>query len=337
MNTPAIRTESLTRTYRRSKKKPKGEDAAPAGDLIALDGVCLEVQPGELFGLLGPNGAGKTTLIKILTTLLAPSSGKAWVDGLDVVREAQALRPKINMVSGGESCGYGVLNVRENLWLFTQIYGVSNADAKQRIEQMLEVVDLTDKARTKVSHLSTGQRQKMNFCRGFITDPKILFLDEPTLGLDVNAARSIRRFVRQWLSEREGRTLLLTTHYMAEADELCDRLAIIDKGKVLALDTPQNLKKRVQKYPLFELSLSPGTNGELRLDSVSGVEKVTTHMTSSSVEVKVSLAEEAAIGGVVQRIVENGSRILTLKKVEPTLEDVFIQLVGHGIESEDAA
>jgi ABC-2 type transport system ATP-binding protein len=337
MNTPAIRTDDLTRKYRRPKKKAKGDESPPQGDLMALDGVSLEIRPGELFGLLGPNGAGKTTLIKILTTLLAPSSGRAWVDGLDVVSQAQELRPKINMVSGGESCGYGVLNVRENLWLFTQIYGVSTRDAKERIEKMLEVVDLKDKGGTKVSHLSTGQRQKMNFCRGFITDPKILFLDEPTLGLDVNAARSIRKFVREWLSEKEGRTLLLTTHYMAEADELCDRLAIIDKGKVLALDTPANLKKRVQQYPLFELSLSPSQNGPLTLDHLPGVHQATTHAGPTSVDLKVSLADESAIGIVVQKVVESGSRILTLKKVEPTLEDVFIELVGHSLENGEAS
>src|SRR5215469_1146680 len=128
----AIRTENLTRTYRLSRKKRK-KDADSPSELIALDGVNLEVNEGELFGLLGPNGAGKTTLIKILTTLLAPTSGSAWVDGKDVVHDTEALRPLINVVSGGESCGYGVLNVQENLWLFTQIYGVSNADAAARI------------------------------------------------------------------------------------------------------------------------------------------------------------------------------------------------------------
>ncbi len=236
------------------------------------------------------------------------------------------------MVSGGESCGYGVLNVRENLWLFTQIYGVSNADAKQRIEKMLEVVDLADKATTKVSHLSTGQRQKMNFCRGFITDPKILFLDEPTLGLDVNAARSIRKFVREWLAEKAGRTLLLTTHYMAEADELCDRLAIIDKGKVLACDTPANLKRRMQEHPLFEISVTPARD-PMHLEAVLGVHQVTETARATAIDLKVALIEEAAIGAVVQKIVESGSRIISLKKVEPTLEDVFIELVGHGLDA----
>jgi ABC-2 type transport system ATP-binding protein len=330
--TPAIRAENLSRRYRRSRKS-KSAEGKPEGDLIALDGVSLEVREGELFGLLGPNGAGKTTLIKILTTLLAPSGGQAWVDGKDVVARAHEVRPLINMVSGGESCGYGVLNVRENLWLFTQIYGVSNADAKERIARMLDVVGLGDKAATKVSHLSTGQRQKMNFCRGFITDPKILFLDEPTLGLDVNAARSIRKFVREWLAERPSRTLLLTTHYMMEADELCDRLAIIDQGKVLACDTPGNLKKRVQKLPLFELSIAPGHASDLELASLPGVHQATQVAGPTSVDWKVSLAEEPAIGAVVQRVVESGARILNLKKTEPTLEDVFIELVGHGIDA----
>jgi ABC-2 type transport system ATP-binding protein len=330
----AIRTEGLSRSYRLSRKQRKKEPGNnAAGVLVALDRVNLEIREGELFGLLGPNGAGKTTLIKILTTLLAPTSGAAWVDGKDVVKEARALRPLINMVSGGESCGYGVLNVRENLWLFTQIYGVSNADARQRIDRMLDVVDLADKAHTKVSHLSTGQRQKMNFCRGFITDPKILFLDEPTLGLDVNASRSIRKFIREWLAEKAGRTLLLTTHYMMEADELCDRLAIIDRGKVLACDSPATLKRRTQQNPLFEIGVTPGQNGSMKIDAIPGVHLATETAGPTSIDLKVSLAEESVIGAVVQQIVQSGSRILSLKKVEPTLEDVFIELVGHGLEA----
>jgi ABC-2 type transport system ATP-binding protein len=335
MDTPAIRTEGLTRTYRKPRKgwfrrRPADEPA----EFVALSGVDLEVRPGELFGLLGPNGAGKTTLIKILTTLLAPSAGRAWVDGLDVVTQAKEIRPRINMVSGGETSGYGILNVRENLWMFARIYGVPNADITARIDAMLDVVALKDKAASRVSHLSTGQRQKMNFCRGFITDPKILFLDEPTLGLDVTSARAIRRFLREWMAERPGRTMLLTTHYMAEADELCDRLAIIDKGRVLACDTPANLKRRVQKFPIFELSLAPGANGVAEVGQLTGVHQATRAETPTTVELKVALEEEAAIGAVVQTVVTRGGKILTLKKVEPTLEDVFIELVGHGLDDE---
>jgi len=324
----AIRTEDLRRTYRKAKKR-KGDSPDASKEFVALDGVSLEVRPGELFGLLGPNGAGKTTLIKILTTLLAPSSGKAWVDGLDVVADAKKLRPLINMVSGGESSGYGILTVMENLWLFGRIYGVPNAIIKERTEKMLKIVELSDKANSKVSHLSTGQRQKMNFCRGFITDPKVLFLDEPTLGLDVTAARAIRKFVKQWIAEDTSRTLLLTTHYMAEADELCDRLAIIDKGKVLACDTPANLKRKVQQYPIFELLLAPTDGSKLDLGRVHGVHQATRTETPTNVSWKVALREEAVIGNVVQAVTQGGERILSLAKSEPTLEDVFIELVGH--------
>jgi ABC-2 type transport system ATP-binding protein len=342
MEPPAIRTDGLTRTYRKprtrrwwwSKARPEPDEAR---EFVALDQVSLEVHPGELFGLLGPNGAGKTTLIKILTTLLAPSSGSALVDGLDVVAQADEIRPRINMVSGGESSGYGILNVRENLWLFARIYGVPTAVAQERIDKMLGVVGLADKATSRISHLSTGQRQKMNFCRGFITDPKILFLDEPTLGLDVTSARAIRAFVKEWMKERPERTLLLTTHYMAEADELCDRLAIIDKGKVLACDTPANLKRQVQKYPLYELSLAPSATGWSEVAALPGVHQVTTTTTPTTVELKVSLQDEPAIGAVVQLLVGAGGRILTMKKVEPTLEDVFIELVGHGLSDETEA
>jgi ABC-2 type transport system ATP-binding protein len=328
MNELAIRTENLRRTYKKPKKKAKEPDAPK--EFVALDGVSLEVPPGELFGLLGPNGAGKTTLIKILTTLLAPTEGHAWVAGHDVVKEAHAIRPKINVVSGGESSGYGILTVSENLWLFARIYGVKTKDLKERIAKMLELVGLGEKANARLSHLSTGQRQKMNFCRGFLTDPSILFLDEPTLGLDVTSARAIRKYLKEWMQENRSRTLLLTTHYMAEADELCDRLAIIEKGKVLALDTPANLKRRVQQHSIFELSIAHGSQLP-DLAKLPGVFQAVSTETPNTLEVKVLLHEESVIGSVVTSLVGSGSKILNLKKTEPTLEDVFIELVGHGL------
>ena len=338
MSTPAIETADLTRTYRvRRKRRPAAGATAGPEELVALAGVSLEVQAGELFGLLGPNGAGKTTLIKILTTLLTPTRGTARVDGLDVVAQADAIRRRINMVSGGESSGYGLLTIRENLWLFTQLYGVQRAVALRRIDDMLRVVGLTDRADTKISQLSTGLRQKMNFCRGFVTDPKILFLDEPTLGLDVTAARGIRAFVRRWLGDRPGRTLLLTTHYMMEADELCDRVAIIDKGKVLACDAPAALKRRVQEHSIFEIHLAPGRDDWGELGKLPGVHSITATPGPEAILLKAALREEAVVGDVVRAVVAGGGRILTLRKVEPTLEDVFIQLVGHGLREETVA
>jgi ABC-2 type transport system ATP-binding protein len=330
MTTPAIRTVELGRTFPLARKKRSAAPEAPSA-FVALDGVSLEVRPGEMFGLLGSNGAGKTTLIRILTTLLAPTHGAAWVDGLDVNTKAQAIRERINMVCGGETSGYGVLTIRENLWLFSQLYGVSSKEALCRIDALLAVVGLTEYADKRISHLSTGMRQKMNFCRGFVTDPKILFLDEPTLGLDVPAARKVRQFLKNWMAERPGRTTLLTTHYMLEADELCDRIAIIDKGKVLACDTSTALKRSVQRFPIFEMTLTPGTNGWHGLKVLPGVEQCTFSEGSEAVELKVALQEERVVGSVVQEIIQNGSHILSLKKVEPTLEDAFVGLVGHGL------
>ena len=213
MYTPsAIKTEALGRVY-----KVRGAKKSEARELVALKDVNLEVPRGELFGLLGPNGAGKTTLIRILTTLLSPTSGRAFIDGLDVMLQHHLVRERINTVSGGESSGYGLLTVRENLWMFAQFYGIDYATTRRRIDELLEVVGLADRKNTKISDLSTGLRQKMNIVRGFITDPDVIFLDEPTLGLDVAAARDVRQFVRDWKRQR-NKTLLLTTHYMVEAD-----------------------------------------------------------------------------------------------------------------------
>lgn len=332
----AIQTENLTRIYkiRAEKKDKKKSDSPPAKTMIALDGVNLEVYQGELFGLLGPNGAGKTTLIKILTTLLAPSSGTALVDGLDVVKQDQEVRRRINMVSGGETSGYGILTVHENLWMFSQFYGITWRDANARIDEMLRIVELEDKRNALVSSLSTGQRQRMNFCRGFITDPKVMFLDEPTLGLDVHAARIVRNFTRSWLSENPDRTLLLTTHYMAEADELCDRIAIIDHGKVLACDTPANLKHLLQKQPTFDISAAGITDKTVAaLETAPGVVHViaTPDEGGISHKLKFILEDESAIGSVVSTLAAHNGRILTLQKNEPTLEDVFIKLVGRSL------
>lgn len=343
----AIATEELTRTFtkvrRRSWRKRQAAAANSSlsspvkdeGTFIALHRINLQVRHGELFGLLGPNGAGKTTLIKILATLLSPTSGQAWVNGWDVVRQAEAIRPHINMVSGGESSGYGILTVRENLWLFARLYGVPSRLAYERIDRMLQIVGLEDKAQTRISHLSTGQRQKMNFCRGFITDPKILFLDEPTLGLDVQSARAIRTFIRQWLQEQPGRTILLTTHYMAEAEELCDRIAIIDHGQLLACDTPTALKRQVQQYPRYLIHLAPSTDGWSRLSQIPGVHSLQIRTTTATTDLKLSLLEDAVIGSVVQTVVQHGGRILSLQKLEPTLEDVFLELVGRQLNDQE--
>jgi len=324
---PAIQTQDLGRVYKiRGSKKEK------ARELIALKDVNLEVKRGELFGLLGPNGAGKTTLIKILTTLLAPSSGFAKVAGFDVSREPEKVRPRINMVSGGESSGYGLLTVRENLWMFAQFYGIPSKVANQRISDLLKIVHLEDRINTKSSDLSTGLRQKMNIVRGFLTDPDVLFLDEPTLGLDVEASRDVRKFVQSWVVDNPERTLLLTTHYMVEADELCDRVAIINAGRVLACDSPSNLKRQLQQDAIYRLEVSPLNGlGHEAFEQLKGVNKALHQAEDGFSVLELMLAEDDALGSVVNMLTSNDIHILNLQKREPTLEDVFVTLVGKSM------
>jgi ABC-2 type transport system ATP-binding protein len=324
---PAISAHGVRRVY----------DAKPQ-NVTALAGVDLEVAPGEFFGLLGPNGAGKTTLIKILTTLLLPTSGEARIFGFDVATDTQRIRRIMNMVAGGEQSGYGILTVREQLWMFSQFYGLPSKEGWTRVDQLIEAVGLTEQRLQRVSTLSTGQRQKMNMARGLLNDPWILFLDEPTLGLDVAAARSIRELVLDWKAAVPGRTVLLTTHYMAEADELCERIAIVDHGRILAIGTPDELKRRVQRESIFRLELDRHVGGVAQLARRPGVESAAlaadTDPESQRVAVNLVLTDDAALGGVVTALGGTGSQILALRKSEPTLEDVFVELVGRGFGDE---
>jgi ABC-2 type transport system ATP-binding protein len=315
----AIEAEDLGRIYKiRGTKKEK----AIRKELVALADVNLKIEQGELFGLLGPNGAGKTTLIKILTVITAP----------------QLVRPLINMVSGGESSGYGLLTVRENLWMFSQFYGVPSKEAYQHIDDLLKRVGIYDRRHTRSSDLSTGLRQKMNIVRGFMTDPQVLFLDEPTLGLDVGASREVRGLIREWLDEDKSRTLLLTTHYMVEADELCDRVAIINQGQVLACDSPSVLKQHLQQDAIFEIDTSP-LNGlsVAKLGTMPGIQKVTCQEADGSATLNFILREEAVLAAVINTLTAANVKIMKLTKHEPTLEDVFVTLVGHSMADVETA
>src|SRR6267378_100012 len=292
----AIDVRGIRRVY---NVKPK--------PVVALDGVDLQVEPGEFFGLLGPNGAGKTTLIKILTTLLLPSEGSARIFGFDVERQTKQIRRIMNMVAGGEQSGYGILTVREQLWMFSQFYGLPSRDGWNRVDELIAAVGLDEQKAQRVSTLSTGQRQKMNFARGLLNDPWIFFLDEPTLGLDVSAARSVRELVLAWKAAVPGRTILLTTHYMAEADELCDRIAIVDHGRILALGTPAELKKRVQRESVFRIELDRLEGGVGALRRLPGVvsaalavgDQANGTANRQTVAVNLALVDDAALRDVV--------------------------------------
>jgi len=325
----AIEVRGLRRVYR---VKPP---------VVALDGIDLDVAPGELFGLLGPNGAGKTTLIKILTTLLLPSAGTARVFGFDVERETKQIRRIMNMVAGGEQSGYGILVVHEQLWMFSQFYGLSNRDGRRRVDELIEAVGLEKQRDQRVSTLSTGERQKMNLARGLLNDPWILFLDEPTLGLDVSAARSMRELILAWKAAVPGRTVLLTTHYMAEADQLCERIAIVDHGRILAIGTPAELKRLVQRESIFRMELDRLEGGALALARLPGVVSASAASAADDaadrqvVVMNLVLEADSVLGDVVGALAVRGSHIIGLRKSEPTLEDVFVELVGRGFEEAD--
>ncbi len=324
---PAIQTVALTRIFKARQK---------AQEVRALQGIDLTVHRGECFGLLGPNGAGKSTLIKTLTTLLLPTAGRALVAGYDVATEPLEVRRRINLVSGGDNSGYGILTVRETLHLFAQFYGVPGATARKRAGELLDVTGLASKADTRLSNLSTGMKQKLNFARGFMSDPEIVFLDEPTLGLDVEASRDIRGFIARWVRERPARTVLLTTHYMVEADELCGRVAIIDHGRVLALDTPKALKRTVPAEPVFEVQVGATGQNLESLREIGGVRSISyhTHPATGAVELRVVVEEDERIGEVLGRLKSMGRAVLHLTKTEPTLETVFIHHVGRGLSDE---
>ena len=328
---PAIDARGLRRIY----------DVRPT-PVVALERIDLVVEPGEFFGLLGPNGAGKTTLIKILTTLLLPSEGSARIFGFDVSRDEKKIRRIMNMVAGGEQSGYGILTVREQLWMFSQFYGLPRKDGWRRVDELIDAVGMGDERLQRVSTLSTGQRQKMNVARGLLNDPWILFLDEPTLGLDVGAARQVRELVVAWKRAVPGRTVLLTTHYMAEADELCERIAIVDHGRILAIGTPAELKRRVQRESIFRLELDRLDGGPTALERLPGVVSATlaaddgVSVDRQTVTVSLVLVDDAALGAVIGALAGIGSSILALRKSEPSLEDVFVELVGRGFDDEAA-
>ena len=223
-----IKTEGLTKKY---------------GKITAVEGLNLEVKEGEIFGLLGPNGAGKTTLISMLCTILKPTSGRAWVNGFDIVKESGKVRKSIGIVFQQPSVD-DLLTGRENLAMHNLLFGVPRSIRKQRIDEVLSIVNLEKRADDLVNTYSGGMRRRLELARGIMHHPKILFLDEPTLGLDPQTREHIWEYIVN-LAEKERMTVMLTTHYMEEAEQLCDRVAIIDYGKIVALDSPDTLKNKI--------------------------------------------------------------------------------------------
>ncbi|HET6379882.1 MAG TPA: ATP-binding cassette domain-containing protein [candidate division Zixibacteria bacterium] len=303
----------------------------------AVDGVNLRVERGEIFGILGPNGAGKTTTMKMLATLLEPTAGTARVLGLDVVSRARDVRRRMGAVLADGRSLYWKLTARENLEYFAALYHVPPREAPRRIAAALQAVKLDDRADDYVERFSTGMRQRLVLARALLPDPELLLLDEPTVGLDPQSARDLRDRVRDL--QRQGRTVLLTTHYMEEADQLCDRIAIVDHGRVVALDAPAGLKRTLGDNEVVHLEIASGSEnaddtdhagllarleraGRLtRRERTDGALSVTVHCRSARHFVPTAFDAARAEGASIRHV----------EVVPVTLEDVFISLTGRAL------
>ena len=319
----AIEAEELRRTY----KTHTGTLRRKAKEIEAVRGISFAVEPGELFGLLGPNGAGKTTTIKMLITLLIPTGGSASVLGLDVVRQAREVRKRIGYVFGGERGLYDRLSGLDNLRFFADVYRVPARDQRARIGELLELVGLDGRERERVETYSRGMRQRLHIARGLLHDPEVLFLDEPTIGLDPVGAREVRATIAS-LTEA-GKTVLLTTHYMFEADDLCDRIAVISEGEIVATGTPATLKSRVADRYVVEVELF-GAEPEV-IERVRALPGVTSVAEEDREQAQLLIVQSARGAEIVDSLLRelDGTRIGRVVSREPTLEDAYVDLVGN--------
>jgi ABC-2 type transport system ATP-binding protein len=301
------------------------------GELTAVDDVNINIEVGELFGLLGPNGAGKTTIIRILSTLLNPTSGYAEVWGHDVSKEHDAVRRAIGVVFQDPSVD-NKLTGRENLNFHARMYGMEKGLRRERIDEVLSLVELEDKANVLLEDYSGGMQRRLEIARGLMHRPNVLFLDEPTLGLDAQTRRYIWDYVRRL--KEEGVTIVLTTHYMEEADYLCNRVAFIDHGRIVAMDEPKNLKRLIQT-DLISLRISDHQDDLFdTLKKFEWINDIEEH--DGFLDLRVEDAHEH-IAEIVITAKDEGVTITSISMQEPTLEDVFLRFTGRKIrEGEDA-
>jgi ABC-2 type transport system ATP-binding protein len=318
-----IEAANLHRTYRTTT----GVLRRRSKDVEAVRGVSFEVGEGELFGLLGPNGAGKTTTIKMLITLLLPTSGPARVLGYDVVRDAREVRRRIGYVFGGERGVYERLSGYDNLRYFAELYGVPPRLQKPRIEELLELVGLKGREHERAEGYSRGMKQRLHVARGLLHDPPVVFLDEPTIGLDPVGARELRSTIAALVAA--GKTILMTTHYMFEADSLCDRIAVISKGQIVAEGTPLELKRGVAQGTVVEVEVFGVAGGAVeRLRSLEGVVAVSVEEREQAQVLVVQTEPEVELTQTILGHLD-GADLGRISRREPTLEDAYVALVAE--------
>lgn len=301
-----------------------GVSAPPAHDVVALDSLDLDIKGGEFFGLLGPNGAGKTTAIGILTTRVLPTSGKAIVAGADVVEESVRVRQRIGVVPQRPNADLS-LNVMENLQFHAAYFGIPASVATQRAHELMGRLGLSEKISAKLTELSGGQQQRLMIVRALMHEPEIIFLDEPTVGLDPQARLDLWEILRDL--HNRGRTIVMTTHYMDEADRLCDRLAIVDQGKLLALDTPRALKAKAPGGTLLELVLDGDAMPAAEIaEAIEGVSRV-------EARDGILRAHSSRGGQILPALIETaestGRTVTDIHLLQPSLETLFVSLTGR--------
>jgi ABC-2 type transport system ATP-binding protein len=297
------------------------------GDFTAVNGISFAVEEGEIFGLLGPNGAGKSTLIRMMVTLLPPTAGTALINGFDVVKQSDGVRQSIGVIPQAMTSDLE-LSVEENLIIFAKLYSVPRAKRERLINELLEAVELTQWRHAQVKNLSGGMRRRVEIARGLVHEPRIFFLDEPTTGLDPVSRVAVWEMLAKIKRER-NLTILITTHYMDEADKLCDRIAIVDHGELKALDSPLKLKASIPGKNSLEVSFSNApADWQERMERLPGVESVSAHenifriATGSGPATTLALMELAATAGVT---------VGSLSVQSTTLDDVFVHYTGRAL------
>jgi len=326
-----VETFSLTKRFSQAQNYRALLRFRRQEDLTAVDSVTLQIREGELFGLLGPNGAGKTTLVKMLCTLILPSEGSARVCGKDVVTETAAVKPLIGLVDCQERSFFWRLSGRQNLRFFAALYGLRGAEADERITELLALVGLSDHADRRFMGYSTGMRQKLAVVRGLLAEPRVIFMDEPTRSLDPMVARDLRIFIRETLVERLGRAVVLVTHRLEEAEELCDRVAIMNHGRIIACGPVAEIKRRIpvrQKVHLHVQRLRSQALGGLRtIPGVVQLQLATGNPGGLDLEL-VLAGERETLPLVMRFIVSHGGDIQHCQAQGLSLEEAFVYLVG---------
>ena len=296
------------------------------GALLAVDHINFEVYQGEVFGFLGPNGAGKTTTQRMLTTLLEPTEGRIVINGHDLVRDAYPVKRQMGLVPE-ESNVYTELTAWDNLMFTARLYRVPRAERATRARDLLETFGLWEKRDVKVESFSKGMRRRLSIAMAIIHKPTLLFLDEPTPGLDAQSARAIRDLLRQLGAE--GTTIFLTTHQIEEANQLCDRVAIINHGRIAAIDTPERLKRAFQRVQSVEVALEP--DGQLHGDALAGLPGVTTSVKRGDKWRLYTEDPSALLPRMMDYARSYGLKVVSLSTLGPSLEDVFLEITGQGV------